>query len=258
MFDSYRKHVPRQAQELEIFWDRLGGRPSFENARVLDFGSSIGQACFDALERGASKVVGIEIDQGLLAFSRHRAVTEYAQHAERLVLGSDPLSSLEPASFDLVASKDVFEHVQSEGGLGRVLQDMHDVLVPGGLAYLGWGPLYYSPRGGHGLSKLKLGKWSVDVPWSHVLLPEPVLIALHNRTHGESFASISQYGLNKLRYAEYERVVYESPFEVLSYRVNVTDHPAREVVARLTKAVPALRDFLISTIYCVLRRPLPG
>lgn len=254
LFSLYERHIPRQTAELQVYWRRLGGRPALQDKRVLDFGSSIGVGCFDALEQGAAAVVGVEIDPNLLAFSRHRLERDYPKYAGRLTLTDQPIAALEGAPFDFILSKDVFEHVQSDGGLAKVLQDMHDKLVPGGLAYLGWGPLYYSPRGGHGLCRFKLGSRDVEVPWGHLLLPEPLLIHLYNRMYGEHYASISDYGLNKLRYAEYERVVHASPFEVLSYRVNVTDNPLRAAVDGLLKVAPVLRDYLTSTIYCVLRR----
>jgi SAM-dependent methyltransferase len=253
-FSLYESHIKRQTDELEIFWRRLGGRPSFEGKRVLDFGSSIGCGAFDALERGAREVVGIEIDENLLAFARHRLACDYPQHSGALHFTSDPLESLAGEPFDQILSKDVFEHVQSEGGVAKVLRDMHAWLKPGGLAYLGWGPLYYSARGDHGLSKALLPFGKLHVPWAHLMVPEALLIARYNRAHGEHYTSVSDFGLNQLPYAEYERAVHESPLQVVSYRVNVTDHPARRPVAAAMRFLPGLRNYLTSTIYCVLRR----
>jgi SAM-dependent methyltransferase len=253
-FALYFSHVPRQTRELDVYWRRLGGRPDFRGKRVLDFGSSIGVGAFDALDHGAREVVGIEIDERLLRFARHRLQQDYPRYRDALAFTNASLGQLDGEPFDYVLSKDVFEHVRSEGGIARVLRDMHERLRPGGLAYLGWGPLYYSPRGDHGLSRALLPFARVQLPWAHLLVPEAVLIGRYNQVFGERYASIADFGLNRLRYEEYERVVHASPLEVLRYGVNLTDNPARHAVNLLTQVLPGLKNYLVSTIYCVLRR----
>ena len=46
--------------ENKKFWERLGGKPNFENKTVLDFGCGHGALSVEIAESGAKKVLGID------------------------------------------------------------------------------------------------------------------------------------------------------------------------------------------------------
>lgn len=110
------------------------------------------------------------------------------------------------ATFDLVVSNAVFEHIADVPGVAK---EMRRALKPGGLAYLAV-HLFPSLSGGHnvprgipGTDVLILG----DVPpWDHLR---------DNRCPSKEY-------LNRLRESEY-RAVFEKEFEILAWQTQFTE-----------------------------------
>lgn len=64
--------------------------------------------------------------------------------------------------FDIVLSKDTFEHVQD---LDHLLKGVAQRVRQGGLLVCGFSPLYYSPNGDH-------ARYDLPLPWMHAFLPD--------------------------------------------------------------------------------------
>lgn len=99
--------------------------PSFENKRLLDLGCGFGWHCAYAIENGASKAVGVDISENMLARARNEngsANTEY------LCL---PIEDVDfpDGSFDVVLSSLAFHYVES---FGDICQKVSRMLSPGG------------------------------------------------------------------------------------------------------------------------------
>lgn len=89
----------------------LGGRQAVKGKRVLDVGCAYGGFLVAAAEAGARRVVGIDIDEGLLDLARlqlerHRRRSELLQLD---VTAPDPQRRL--GTFDVILCNDVLEHV---------------------------------------------------------------------------------------------------------------------------------------------------
>jgi hypothetical protein len=95
---------------------------------------------------------------------------------------------------------------------------MYELLKPGGLLLVSFGPPWLHPLGGHAFSVF---------PWSHKLLSEQALCRWHNavkQTHLSRFEGVSG-GLNRMTIARFEALGRVSPFR----KVSVTLVPIRKL-----------------------------
>jgi SAM-dependent methyltransferase len=107
-------------------------KPDFEPARVLDYGCGVGRLLIP-LARRSREVVGVDVSPSMLAHARDNC-ERYALHPVRL-LHADDLSSLASASFDLVHSFIVFQHIPVARG-ERILSRLIALIANGGLGAL--------------------------------------------------------------------------------------------------------------------------
>ena len=251
--EFYTKHFDRERYELMRYWSRIGGRPSFEGLKVLDFGCSLGAMCVDIGTHGASKVIGLDIQQKQIDFAKENVESNYAEFKDTIKFNCMEIAKLPENDFDIILSKDVFEHVQGEEVIQEVLLEMKKRLKSGGKIYLGWGPLWNSPFGDHKLSKNLLPLGNVPIPWGHLLVSESFLINRVNKRSKQNFKNIRECGLNQLSYKTYEKIIQNSGLNILSYQVNVTTNPSKFVVSIMRK-IPFLTNLLTSTVYCILQK----
>ena len=92
------------------FFKRFDGVVSFENKTVLDVGFGLGAACFHMALGGAKKVVGIETNQGCVSFAKTK-LKDYPG-LEKL-LEFKLCQEMDEEKFDIVLSKDSFEHYET-------------------------------------------------------------------------------------------------------------------------------------------------
>ncbi len=218
-------------KKWDAAWERFGEHPPLKGARFLDFGRGLGAFSVRAAEEGAH-AVGLDLDPDSIVSARSIAARRYPRLD--ITYTQTPIERLD-GSFDVIATNEVLEHVVDLAGC---LEAVRSRLRPGGTFYAGWGPLWYSPTGGHQLT-IKVGK--VPLPWSHLVGP---LARTQSRKHSWTF--------NYLRPAEYEAVIDASGLEVVSWRVNPGRHPAHRVLRTAAKVVPT--PFTMN-VYAILRRP---
>jgi SAM-dependent methyltransferase len=143
---------------------------NFKERSILDYGCGGGHTSIRAAERGARRVLGVDINS--LAFAQSHLDTEYPQLRDtvefRQINGAEDIGE-EP--FDLVISKNTIEHVTDPVDYVR---DMATLLAPGGQLVIGFGGLWKSPYGGHLMHMTK-------VPWVHLLFPEAVILRERKR-----------------------------------------------------------------------------
>lgn len=153
-------------------------------------------------------------------------------------------SGLPDASVDAVFSSSAFEHIH---GVGDVLGEMDRVLVPGGLLYSHFGPIWSTAYGHH--------LW---IEQDGLLAPE-CGDELAGRMAEFVFASPEQ---NQLFFDDYERCAAESPFETLLLKgydaPALADlYPAAQSPAlldRLRERFPDRHGFLYDGITLLLRK----
>lgn len=201
---------------VDRFWRRLGGRPDFRGARVLDVGCGNGGLTRDVVRAGAHDALGIDIQERLIA--RARRISEEDGTPGLATFEAIDVAELGGgARFDAVVSLNAFEHIDEfTVRFSRIV----DLLKPGGRIYVGFGPLYHSPFGGHRRMRMFL-------PWMHLLLPERAIIAWMRLWHGRDFVArtVREMGLNQLTVFDFERAMLGHPeLKNCSWQVNHGDN----------------------------------
>src|SRR5208283_2003369 len=125
---------------------------------VVDFGCGEGADAIEMAQKGAKRVIGIDIREEILRTARQKALDAGVQDA--CVFAT---STKEPA--DVVVSVDAFEHFADPA---EILGIMDTLLGPSGQVLASFGPTWYHPLGGHLFSVF---------PWAHLLFSEKALIA---------------------------------------------------------------------------------
>ena len=240
------------------FWSRFGARPKLKGASILDVGCGWGALCVDMAQAGARRVVGLDIDRRLVDFAQTYVAQHYPDLSTRVEFSAQELADWEPDQFDLIVSKDAFEHILD---LDRMLRAMYVRLKPGGRVYAGFGPLYPSPYGDHDRRQVAFagwGKWGeflARLPWGHLLTTRQIVALHRRRQNNAAVVTMRDLGLNMLAASDFRRAFARSGFVVVDYRINQSERRWSQVLAALAK-LPGLGDYLTHNIYCILEKPL--
>lgn len=222
------------------YWRRFGIEPDVRGARILDFGCGHGALSVTLAQAGAAQVLGIDLDEQRIEFANLNIQERYPELSGRVKFAAVNAFDLKD-TFDVIVSKDTFEHVSDPEAL---LAQLHRLLVPGGKLYMGFSPLYYSPFGDHGRTGLRL-------PWAHAVLPMPIVLRSAARVYHKPVTSLEDIGLNGWKPIQFEQAIERSPFKVRSLRFNAGD---KKLLPVLTKArrFRMLEPFVTVSMYAVL------
>lgn len=202
------------------FWDQIKGKV------VLDFGSGTGAEAVEMAERGAARVIGLEIRQKWLDVATKHA-------SDRGVSDRCFFTRESSEAVDLVLSMDSFEHFDDPAA---ILKAMHALLKPTGRVIATFGPTWYHPLGGHIFSVF---------PYSHLIFTESALLKWRRGIKGGTATTFGQVGLNQMTIRRFEELVEASPlrFEQLE----------AVPIKRLRRlANPWTREFTTAIVRCVL------
>jgi SAM-dependent methyltransferase len=225
------------------FWTRLGDPDTIAGAVCLDLGCGVGALTTDLIRLGAARAVGLDPDAERIRIARIAARRLHPELADRVEYRAQTIQRVEgTAIFDVVVSRDTFEHIHD---LPTVLGEVARLLRPDGRCYVGFGPLYRSPFGDHGLLGLRL-------PWLHLVIAPVPDKPRFGRLPSQRRLDLVDRELNGLTLAEIEGIVQRSPLEFESLQVNVSDHSAMRLF-RAARAVPGLRDLVTVNVYAILR-----
>jgi len=237
----------RDELSMQRFFKRFGRSLDFRGKAVLDVGCGAGAVCFEAARRGAKRVVGVDIQ--LIDVARRQLETHHADLAGRVEFTETggALSELGSERFDVILSKDSFEHYANPEAF---VPSVVGFLAAEGELVIGFGPLWRAPGGGHIDFMTKL-------PWAHLLFPERVIMAERRRfrpdEHALRFEDIVG-GLNKITVRRFQTIMSSSGLECVSLQMNVSDHPAVKVMRALSH-IPPLREYFTVNVYSIWRRP---
>ncbi|MEX2300165.1 MAG: class I SAM-dependent methyltransferase [Bryobacterales bacterium] len=189
----------------EVYKDRsklevLLGKTLLDRLRnkvVLDFGCGSGECAVDLAQRGASKVVGLDIRASALEQARQLAQQQgCSDRCEFTTAATEPV--------DAVVSIDAFEHFANPAAM---LSEMYRLLKPGGIVAISFGPTWYHPLGGHLFSIF---------PWAHLVFSEAALMRWRSdlRSDGARRFGEVEGGLNQMTIRRFERIVNGSQFRI--------------------------------------------
>jgi SAM-dependent methyltransferase len=226
------------------FFERFGARIDVRGRSVLEVGCGRGATCIEAARRGARRVVGIDLQ--IAPQTRELANDPTLEGRVEFLTTDGSLKELGDERFDVILSKDSFEHYANPESLIRRIAELLDER---GVLAIGFGPLWKSPQGGH-------LEFMTPVPWVHLLFPEDAVLAERRRfrpaEEATSYADV-RGGLNKMTLARFRRILESSGLECLSFATNVSDHPAVRVM-RVFCRVRGLREYFTTNVYGVWQR----
>jgi SAM-dependent methyltransferase len=163
---------------------------------VIDFGCGEGSEAIEIAQRGAKRVIGIDIREEVLQTARQRAVNTDVQNTCAFVPSTSELA-------DIVVSVDAFEHFADPA---EILRIMSTLLQPAGEVLVSFGPTWYHPLGGHLFSVF---------PWAHLIFSEKALIRWRStfKTDGATRFGEVAGGLNQMTIERFEELIADSPLK---------------------------------------------
>lgn len=224
-------------------------------SRVLEVGCGEGGNLLPFLELGC-ECVGVDLNTAQV----DRARAFFADHpqSELLQLRAEDIYDSSPdrlGTFDFIFLRDVIEHIFDQE---RFMAYIQAFLRPGGVLFLGFPP-WYMPFGGH--QQICQNRWLSKWPWLH-LLPrgiyhqvlkaagEPEVIIRELLEIAETGISIERLRgiVRRTGYATLrEQLWLVNP----NYEVKFGLRPRRQWA--FLGALPGLRDFVTTCVYCALR-----
>ena len=253
MFKYFDQFTEKNKILVNQFISRFPFHKNYYNKKSLDFGSGTGCLSFKMAEKVGS-ITGIEIDPLLSEYSKNK-LKEYSKTIqEKVVFENISINQISDASYDLIFSKDVFEHVRD---VENIMDEMYRVLKPGGECVIGFGPLWYSPFGDHGILRSSIG---FTLPWLHLILGKEVIVRLYNNSSLKGEKKYSKRRIEDLRSylnfktGEYFRnLINNSKFEIIWYDENIHENLIINYFRKFFIRGPLSR-FFIRNIYCQLKK----
>jgi len=201
---------------------------------VIDFGCGEGDQCLELARYGARKVIGIDIRNDLLQAAAQKAVAAGLDDRCEFRNSTDTRT-------DVIVSLDSFEHFADPAA---VLDSMYNLLQPGGLALISFGPTWYHPLGGHLFSVF---------PWAHLIFSESALIRWRSRIRNDGATRFSEVegGLNQMTVARFEKLARQSRLELRTIET-VPIRKLHRLHSRIT------REFTTAVVRASLMKPASG
>lgn len=206
-----------------------------QNKSVLDYGCGPGWQTVCLARQETSRVVGIDINPEWLNHAQKLLTQFDVTHKAEIHKGwSDELSG----KFDIVISKDSFEHYQNPE---LALSEMKESLRPGGKLFIVFSWPWYSPLGSH-MQVFTL------VPWVNLLFSERTIMKVRSRYRNDGAMRYEdvESGLNKMTVSRFEKIIRSS-------NLNIEKQFLRgfKEVHFLTR-VPVLRELFVQQVGCIL------
>lgn len=211
-----------------------------ENKVVLDAGCGLGGRTAYYSEKGAESIVGIDMDENHIKYSKEFAVYKNIKNTSFLVANFIDIP-LESNHFDVIILNDALEHIRIDY-LERALPELKRVLKPGGKLFLEFPP-WTSPFAAHLYDQ-------IAIPWCQYLFPERTLIKyIETKNTGTRLGNLSSIEhfkeLNRLN---------KKPFIKLMQKLNFIElHFQQRIIKNLNflKVVPILNEFITNRIVAI-------
>jgi len=237
-----RQYFEEQEESNKEYWRRFGTAPDWTGKRVLDVGCGHGALSIE-IAQGGGRVVGVDLDEGRIAFASRNLAQRFPHLLNRVTFRAVDATSLPvDQPFDVIVSKDTFEHVADVASLLKALGER--LVRPEGLIYAGFSPLYYSPFGDHRRTGLK-------APWAHAVVPRRAVYAAAARFNGHPVGSLLDIGLNGNTPDQFRAAFDESGLRLLDIAYNRGDKRLLPVLEKARRHFRRLDRFTTVSIYAV-------
>jgi SAM-dependent methyltransferase len=244
--ESFEAAMPK----LDKLVRRFAGHLPVDSTRsYLDMGCGTGELTIALAQMGAGRITGVDFLPRSIDTARAHAARIGAANAQFVC--ADLHSWVPPEKYDVLLSFDAFEHIDEPRAF---LQKMKQLVAPGGVAVVCFGPLFHSPFGDH-----MWGFFRLQVPWRGVLFSEDAML----RVRRECFRPTDPArrlneiagGLNRMRYSEFMGHVRATgwEFDYLAINTFLREGSAARRASDLLARIPLLRDFIPHNVYAVLR-----
>ena len=259
---TFQAQMPKFRKLIERFDGHL---PLDPKLRYLDLGCGTGELTMAFAKLGAGGVAGMTtgaitgVDILPRSIERARKLASEVGVAEQVNFICQDVHTWFPAAeerYDVVLSFDALEHIDQPR---QFLHKMADLVTPGGIAVLAFGPLFHSPFGDHMWDFFR-----VQIPWRGILFPEQTLLRVR-REYFRPTDPARRYrdiagGLNQMRYADFLRSVHATgwEFDFLAVNTFLKRWPALRTLSDWLMRIPGLQDYFVHNVYAVLRRPTPS
>lgn len=144
-------------------------------------------------------------------------------------------------TFDVAVSCSSFEHFSDPE---HILRQMIDSVKPGGIIIVSFAEPWYSPHGSH-------MNFFTKVPWVNLLFSEKAVMQVRSRFRNDGAVRYEDVegGLNRMSLAKFEKIIRNS-----GMKIEFLDYYAVKRIP-LVKKVPVIRELLVASAACVLRKP---
>ncbi len=195
---------------------------------IIDFGCGEGTEAVEMAQKGARRVIGIDLREDVLQAARQRSVAAGVQSTCLFTNCTKEVA-------DTIISLDAFEHFEDAAG---ILRTMNTLLRPEGEVFVSFGPTWYHPLGGHLFSIF---------PWAHLMFSEKALIRWRSSFKADGATCFGDVagGLNQMTVRKFIKLIDDSPFEFASLQL-VPIRKIRLLHNRLA------REFTTATVRCRL------
>jgi len=228
---------------------------------VLEIGSDLDAKVIRELRaKGCSNLVGVNP-----AFTDEELLQIAPSLPEGCVLARSDMRStgLADASFGTIFSVSVFEHLLE---FDRCLMEMHRILVPGGIVYADFGPIWSSSLGHHvfaNVDGVQARHWDPKLNplenFSHLLgSPDEMRASLTGRVSDSMCEAIVEWvytgnDINRLFFEDYIRLIEASPFELVHMDVD-REYVPEQVLSDLRVRYPGYVQFDVRNVELVLKK----
>lgn len=245
--NKHEMYFEEQLQENKKLLARIAQISSkdflnFKDKKVLDLACGHGALSIDIALSGAKSVHGIDINGELINFAQNN-IKKYKQIQDNVCFSTKTIHEISESEFDVIISKDAFEHIEN---LETTIEAIKEKLSKNALLIVGFGPLYFSHNGDHGI-------FSKDFPFKHIMLSEKYLIRQYNNRNDTCLKSVHDFGLNKLKFSDYEKIFRQSGLKTIALEANVSKHLLGKIQTYLRK-IPFLKEYFTFNIYAVLQK----
>lgn len=259
-------------QEAERICPQFRPYWNLDGNRVLDVGSGLGGKLPFFIRAGAQSLVGVDLNAQSVRIARRYIDSLGLAHGADgdVTLAVSDAASLpfRDASFDVVVSINVFEHIER---IEEAVRECHRVLRRGGLAFLHLPP-YYSPWGPH------LESW-IHFPWPHLLFSERTLMRVAAREDArlqlsQRFVEAARIhwtsgdgrvpDVNRVTLRRFRRMVSQAGFSIVQLRLLPVGYdflrsgfPLRRPFLWLLKTIariPLLQEVVVTKMVYVLQK----